>query len=584
MLNPFLPIRVVLSFVLLLPAFSAAQVVHNRVSPDPQHPVVLFSGESLPFTSFQIGDQDVESATATPATCIALPETDEVANEAAVEAGSIGSCTVDSCTAEPGTADSCTATSHGDGDGSKKCGAACGGGSLFNFFYCKSADFDDPCAKASAKLHYWNDYSYLDDPEYSGHCKGDRLKRLGKDWQGCGCIGAENPSESWIDIGGRFRLRYHNERGLGRQAGSILLDDNETNHGLSQIRLFGDWHINNDTRIFAEGIYADTAGSSEGYIPRGNERNRGDFLNLFIDMKIAEHTTVRFGRQQLLYGSRRLIAGPGWANTSRSHDGIKIIQKFDKFRLDTFYTQTVTVSVDDFDEIDFERTLFGTWATYKGTRDTLDAYYLGFDDDRPGNERIIHTIGGRLSGGERWLYDIEGAGQFGRQTALGLDHAAAFATAGVGRKLEGLPWSPVLWAYFDYASGDAGDGAFNRFNPIFNRAHHYLGFIDLAQRTNLEIPSLELTLNPTKRFRILARYFHIMSNSETDEIEAGGGGLRAPQNQFSNDFGDTVDIAGYYKLTPRSNTRFGYSHFWSGNKVISGDEAAFAYAEWATWF
>lgn len=128
-----------------------------------------------------------------------------------------------------------------------------------------------------------------------------------------------------------------------------------------------------------------------------------------------------------------------------------------------------------------------------------------------------------MSGGDRWLYDVEAAGQFGRQEALGLDHAAAFATVGVGRKLDALPWSPALWAYFDFATGDAGDGAFNGFDRIFNRAHHYLGFIDLAHRSNVEIPSLELTLNPTKRFKILSRYYHIMANQETGVIDSLGG-------------------------------------------------------------
>lgn len=571
MLKRLFPYRVALSLsiVALFHASTAAQVIDDPIPFDPMRSEILFAGESPMFTSFHIGDERVESTPATLATFIALPETTRSVETKEVTGG------VESC-----TTDSCTATDYESGE------ALSGGCSGCADLFCKSADFDDPCAKSHGKLHYWNDFSYLDDPDYSGHCCGDGLKRLGKNC-GLGCLfgscGNENASESWLDVGGRFRLRYHNERGLGRQVGSTLLDANQTNHGLSQIRLFGDWHINNHTRVFAEGLYADLAGSSDGYRPRVNERNRGDILNLFIDMKISDSTTVRFGRQQLMYGSRRLIAGPGWANTSRSHDGIKVIQKFGKLRIDYLYMARVPISVDDFDEPDYERALFGTWATYKGSRDRFDAYYLGFDDDRPGREKIIHTIGAQLSGGERWLYDIEGAGQFGRQTAMGLDHAAAFATVGVGRKLAALPWSPTLWAYYDFATGDAGGGAFNAFDRIFNRAHHYLGFIDLAHRSNVEIPSLELTLNPTKRFKILSRYYHIMANQETGVIDSLGG-LTAAQNLTSKDYGDTVDIAAYYKLTPRSNARVGYSHFWRGNKIIADHDASFTYAEWAVWF
>lgn len=493
------------------------------------------------------------------------------------------SCTTDepgptaepSCTSEAADAASCTMETSATA-GSHHWLRALG--------CCSCEDIDAPCAKSHGKLHYWNNFDYIDDPEYDGHCLGDSLKRLGKNWDGClGCTGGSGGSDSWIDVGGRFRLRYHNEQGLGRRENSVLLDDVETNHLVTQARIFGDWHINKRLRVFAEGIYADVTGATDGYRPRGNERNRGDALNLFVDLKAADNTTVRVGRQQLLYGSRRLIAGPGWANTSRSHDGIKVIQEFGNLRIDGLFMKRVPVLVDDFDETDYDRTLFGAWATYKGSRDTMDAYYLGLDDDRPASEKTLHTIGARLSGGENWLYDIEGAGQFGRQDALGLDHAAAFATAGVGRKLSSLPWSPTLWAYFDFATGDTETGSFNRFDWIFNRAHHYLGFIDLAHRSNVEIPSLEMTLNPTKRLRILTRYFHTIANQENDTVAALGG-LTAAQNTTSQDYGDTVDVAAYYKISPRSNARVGYSHFWPGNKILSDNDASFTYAEWAIWF
>jgi hypothetical protein len=94
---------------------------------------------------------------------------------------------------------------------------------------------------------------------------------------------------------------------------------------------------------------------------------------------------------------------------------------------------------------------------------TIDVYYLGYDDRRvgPGSDFSIHTFGLRFNGAftEQWLFEVEGGPQVGRQSGLGVDHKAAFATAGVGRKLgDVLPWSPTLWAYYDYASAGA-DGS-----------------------------------------------------------------------------------------------------------------------------
>jgi hypothetical protein len=213
----------------------------------------------------------------------------------------------------------------------------------------------------------------------------------------------------------------------------------------------------------------------------------------------------------------------------------------------------------------------------------MDLYYFGIDDDVPGAKKQLHTVGGRLYGGDQWLYDIEGAGQFGRQESLGVDHAAAFSTLGLGRKFSNLPWKPTLWGYFDFATGDTPGGAFNRYDSLFNRRHHYLGFIDLVQRRNIEIPSLELTMKPSNRLSLMARYFHITANQADDVIIPLGGGL-VPQNTTSKDYGDTMDLAAKYKISSRSDARIGYSKFWRGNKVTATENPSFLYMEWAWWF
>ena len=36
----------------------------------------------------------------------------------------------------------------------------------------------NPCAESHKKLFYLNDFSYLEDPNYRGHCFGDQLKLM----------------------------------------------------------------------------------------------------------------------------------------------------------------------------------------------------------------------------------------------------------------------------------------------------------------------------------------------------------------------------------------------------------------------
>ncbi len=424
---------------------------------------------------------------------------------------------------------------------------------------------------AHAGLNYDNDFSYLDDPADNTRLLGDSLKRLFK--QG----------DNWVEVGGFARLRFHDERNLGRQEGTTILDEGTSNPLLLQVRPYANWHLNDSIRIFAEGLYADVVAETEGYQPRGNERNRGDFLNLFIDIQLTDEALFRLGRQQLRYGSRRLIAGPGWANTSRNHDGAKLIVKGEGYQHDILYMNTVGVQVDEIDDITDDRRLFGCWSTFKQDDRLAEAYYIGYDDQRAGRERILHHIGGRVKGGTDCLYEMEAIAQFGRQSALGLDHLAGMFVAGLGKKLADIPWTPTLWLYFDLATGDNGGGRFNRYDRIYDRAHHELGLIDTVQRGNVEVYSLQGTLAPCNRLGLFFRYYRVFAHREEDNVAALGN-VVIPQRFDTDDYGDIVDFAARFKVTPRSDARLGYSYFDPGSKPISQNSATLLYLEWNVWF
>ncbi|MEM7315032.1 MAG: alginate export family protein, partial [Planctomycetota bacterium] len=429
-------------------------------------------------------------------------------------------------------------------------------------------DKPNPCAKSHKPLFYLNDFSYLNDPEYDGCCLGDSLKQLS-----CG----DPCSPTKLDIGGQLRLRYHYERGMGQQAGATRFQNTENNFLLLRTRLYGNLQATENIRIFAEGIYADVTGANDLYIPRGIDRNWGDFLNLFADLKMTDHKTVRLGRQELLFSAQRLVSPLDWANTRRTFEGVRVMQKYEKLSLDWFYTNFVPVVPSDLDEADYDRSFYGMYSSYKGESETLDLYYLGFDNQT--SDFSIHTIGSRLWGSSgEWLYDFEGGAQFGRQSGLGLEHEGAYATAGIGRKLKNDPWKSTMWFYYDYASGNNRGGDFNRFNQLFPLAHKYLGFIDAVQRANIESVNVLWTMQPSKKLKLLFWYYHLMSNQDNDVVPAIGG--TPAQSLGSKDLGDTLDILGSYSLGPRSNLVLGYSRFWRGNKILGSTDADFGYVQY----
>ena len=436
----------------------------------------------------------------------------------------------------------------------------------------------NPCATAFKPVFYNNDFSYLNDADYHGHCFGDcwKLMPVGH----CGECGT-------LDIGGQMRLRYHHEVSMGQDVagpGTLRFEDTVHDILLSRFRLYGNWRASEAVRMYVEGIFADVTDDDGTYLPRPIDRNHGDFLNGFIDYTFDEGRTIRVGRQELIYGAERLISPLDWANTRRTFEGVKVMVKEGDWAIDGFYTHFVPVVPNRLDEADYDQPFYGVYATYTGQcNDTLDLYYIGHDNnsvqDPITSDFSLHTLGSRLYGNRGdWLYEVEGGVQFGRQSGLGLDHDAGFATGGIGHKYSKLPWTPTIWFYYDYASGNFPGGDFNRFNQLFPLAHKYFGFIDAVQRSNVESPNVLLTMKPHKKVDFLMWYWYFLANSSTDIVPSIGG--TPAQSTTRTHFGDELDLIVKYTIGPRSNVLFGYSHFWRGNKILAPQDADFFYTQW----
>jgi hypothetical protein len=435
----------------------------------------------------------------------------------------------------------------------------------------------NPCAASHKDPFYNNDFKYLQDPEYCGNCFGDCWKLMPVVC--CGQCGT-------LDVGGQLRLRYHHEIGMGQdRSGTGVRRFENTEHDLllSRFRLYGNWKADEHTRVFVEGLFADVFSDGDDYEPRNIDRNFGDFLNAFIDYSVSDSLTFRVGRQELLYGAQRLISPLDWANTRRTFEGIKFMFREDDWAIDGFYTHYVPPIPNELDRADYRQAFYGAYATYAAcpTR-TWDFYYIGYDNENPGvivSDFSLHTFGSRVYGTHGdWLYEMEGGVQVGRQSGLGVDHEAGFGTAGVGRKLTKHAWQPIVWFYYDYASGNAGGDAFNRFNHLFPLGHKYFGFIDAVQRSNIESPNVLLTMKPHKDWDLLFWYWYFLANQAGDIVPSIGG---TPFQSLSRThFGDELDFIVKRTLSPRSNVLLGYSHFWRGNKILAPRDADFVYVQW----
>jgi hypothetical protein len=430
----------------------------------------------------------------------------------------------------------------------------------------------NPCATSHKILFYANDFSYLCKPDYDGCCLGDGLKLMP--------VG-HNCRWGTLDVGGQFRLRYHHELGMGQSAvlGPQRFLDTEHDFLLERLRLYTNWKANDWLRVYIEGIYADVT-REDDYVPRNIDRNHGDLLNAFVDVGVTDDVTVRFGRQELLYGAQRFISPLDWANTRRTFEGVKLLYTSGDMALDGFYTNFVPVQPFNFDEADYNQSFYGLWGTYSGYSDaTVDLFWIGYEDETAAFS--IYTGGGRIYGGmDDWLWELTGAGQTGDAAGLaGTDHQAAMSTVGLGRLLGDSSWKPTAWVYYDYASGNPSPnvvGTDNAFNQLFPLAHKYLGFIDAVQRSNIEAVNFLFTAAPTKKTDLLLWYYIFQSNGTSPVPSIGG----TPPQSTSKDFGQELDVILTYKIGPRSNILFGWSHLWRGNKILNPQDADFLYSQW----
>jgi hypothetical protein len=290
------------------------------------------------------------------------------------------------------------------------------------------------------------DFRYVDKLDPCDRTLVERLKRM-------------QLNDQWMfSTGGQFWLRYMNETNSRLHPASIKND-----YTLGRVRVFGDLMYGDSIRLFGEYLWADNFGFSPnpappGFNPLPIDIDRGDILNLFVDLKVwdgdGHPVYVRGGRQELLLGSQRLVSTLDWANTRRTFQGVRAFRRGEKWDADVFWVQPVIPDPSSFDQADSEQNFAGTWLTYRAEKGRfLDFYYLyyGNGNTPPALQGIprapfdLHTFGSRWAGDkDGFLWDVELAMQLGQRASS--DVVAGMATAGVGRHFKNVWGTPDVSA------------------------------------------------------------------------------------------------------------------------------------------
>jgi hypothetical protein len=416
-----------------------------------------------------------------------------------------------------------------------------------------------PASAIMAPPFYDADFRYLDQTPLDQRRDFDPLKRMP--------LG----TRALFSTGGETWIQFHHEI-------NSRLTTTDQSYSLLRLRAYGDIRYGETIRVYGEFMTAGRAGGSLAPLP--NDSDHLDLLNAFADVKVfslRDHPVyVRAGRQEVLLGSQRLVSPLPWANARRTFDGVRLFRQGEHVDLDAFLVEPVTPNRTGFDRPNTRIQLAGAWLTYHPKPGRfVDAYWLFSNNDMNVVQQNItlapsrsSTIGGRYAGdrGGALIWDLEGALQIGERGSR--DLLAGMAVAGAGRRFAQLAWTPTVWAYYDYASGDSApnNGRFTTFNPLFPFGHYYLGWADGVGRQNTHDANTHVGFYPLKWVAPWLQYHRFWLAEPRDALyNAGSTAIRRDRTGAAGrNVGDEIDAIVNVHVDAFSDVMVAFSKLFGG--------------------
>ncbi len=352
---------------------------------------------------------------------------------------------------------------------------------LFIIFllYFHQVDIYAQSIPAFKPLRYDEDYTLLkNDGSYSWY-KKTKYNPLSK------------KRETYISFGGEVRYQYFYFK--NEDWGEAPKD--KDGYILTRYLAHADFHAGKYFRSFVQ--LQSSFANGKLTKPSGVDENQLDLHQAFVDISLPvtkqQKLIMRLGRQELSYGSQRLVAVRDGPNNRQSFDAAKLMYSSNDLKADAFFSHYVLSNQNIFDDGFNKNTKF--WGAYMVLNkipvlQNMDFYYFGlykatstFDDGK--GKELRHSIGTRVwkkSG--NWQYDFEGLYQWGKFASK--DIAAWTISSNILYSFNSLKFKPQIGLKTELITGDRNyeDGKLNSFNPLFPRGA-YFGLAALIGPSNL---------------------------------------------------------------------------------------------------
>lgn len=375
---------------------------------------------------------------------------------------------------------------------------------------------------------------------------------------------------TYISFGGSARMEYvdFNNEDWGR------LGIGHNRFLLQRYDLHTDIHLHERFRIFAQIRSAWETGRKNG--PRPIDEDHLNIQNLFVDAAIIkrkdQQLILRAGRQELDYGSGRLISVREGPNLRLYFDGAKLMYSTRHWSIDGFAMMADTINTGASDNKSSKE--INLWGLYSKiiipAFPNIDLYYIGIQRDQSVFEEglrreLRHTIGTRIwRYGGGFIYNLEAAWQFG---SFGNGHINAWtASVDAGYLFENIPGKPAISLRNDYISGDRrkGDGNLQSFNPLYPKGG-YFGFSPQIGPVNLIDLHPYATINIGKKIMAQADVVLNWRYSLQDAIYRPSGGFNIPGATSAERYIGTAYLASIvYNVNKFISLNSGIQYFKAG--------------------
>ena len=421
-------------------------------------------------------------------------------------------------------------------------------------------------------LRYDEDYSFLKkNTDSANWYKSLKRTALSKD------------GNSYISFGGEIRMQYFAV--TNENWGDEPKDTD--GYTFNRYLLHTDIHTGRHVRSFLQ-LQSSMANSKQSTSPVDEDplEVHQAFTEIYLNPDAKNKFSFRIGRQEMSYGSQRLVAVRDGPNNRQSFDAAKLILTGNKVKADLFYSHYVVAHKGIFDDNSSANVKFwGAYAVFNKLPviENMDVYYFGqkkqtatFDDGK--GKELRHSIGTRIWGRKGDLrYDAEAVWQFGSFDVKTIN--AWTASLNATYELSDIKYKPAFGLKAELISGDKyyGDDKLGSFNPLYPRGG-YFGLAAIIGPSNL------FDIHPSVSFKIAPK---IDWNTDFDIFwrYSRNDGLYAPstlmiysgKNTFSKQVGQQLSSDLVYMPHPSLYLRGEVTWFLAGDylKEVSAGKDMF---------